>query len=213
MSSVKIGSPEEESLEGDILTEVDFILVTDEYWRSLDIPVEQPKKKLILCPIGLVGSGKSTVIKPLSIQLHLVRVSGDEVRKLLKERGFNWTRTIEIVFSIIERLLERGYSVAIDSDCAGKNVTSTLEDEAGKYGYKVLYIHINPPEAFIINKLKNFKHSWLFKDSDDALRSYVRRKPLHDNLQLPYVYTFDPSRSDIGEQITAAVKSITPFVV
>ena len=84
----------------------------------------------------------------------------------------------------------------------------------GKYtqkelGIKIIWIHINPPEKFIINKLKNYKkHSLLFKDSEDAINNYLERKPLHKKLNFPFIYNFDPSRPDLKSQLKEATSII-----
>ncbi|MEK7615186.1 MAG: AAA family ATPase [Patescibacteria group bacterium] len=200
-----IGSPQDESIEGNRLEADDFEQMVTEYLNRIVLPPQNSGVKFILCPIGLVGSGKTTVLKPIAQRLGLARVSGDEIRLLLKEQGFNWTRTIEIAFRVIQVLVEKGYSIAIDSDCSGPNVIETIEKMAAEHGYKVRFIHINPPEAFILNKLKNFRHTWLFKNADDALQSYYRRKPLHENLNLDFVYTFDTSKSDLPNQIEEVI--------
>ncbi len=185
----------------------DIPVIAEEYWQIMEKPAEPSATKWILCPVGLVGAGKSTVVKPLAKRFHLARLSGDEIRKILIEKGYSTERTLEIAFAVFLRLAEAGLRIAIDSDCAG-SVAQALEEQAKKWGYQIFYIHINPPEEFILNKLRTYKHTWLFKDADDALANYFRRKPLHENLQFPFVYTFDTSRPDLEGQLEEAVKKI-----
>ncbi|MDE1944098.1 MAG: hypothetical protein KGH97_01205 [Patescibacteria group bacterium] len=47
-------------------------------------------RQVFLAPVGRVGAGKTTVVKPLAERLGLVRISSDEIRKLLKERGLGY---------------------------------------------------------------------------------------------------------------------------
>lgn len=204
----KLGNPEDESLEGNLLDEANFEKMIDAYLQRIELPAVNPARKMFLCPIGLVGAGKSTVVKPISKDLGLARVSGDEIRKLLQENGFNWTRTIEIAFHVIQMLVAKGYSIAVDSDCVGPNISQTIKSLAEAKGYRVFYIHINPPESFILNKLRSFKHSWLFKDADDAIANYERRKPMHQNISFDFIYTFDTSRDDLEQQISEAEEVI-----
>ncbi len=201
-------SPDHESIDGLTLDDAAFELITKLYIDQLIVPSERPKRQFFLCPVGLVGAGKSTVMKPLADRLHLVRISTDEIRKLLKEQGYNHVRTAEIAYGIIRDFAQKGYSIAIDADCAGSSVADTIKQAAKAIGAEVLWIHINPPEDFIINKLKNFNHTWLFKDAQDALASYYRRKPLHEKLDFPFIYTFDTSRTDIPQQLNDAVRAI-----
>lgn len=203
--SVVIGSPEQESTDGMNVDDVVFVHVLDLYKKQITFPNQKPLRQFFLCPIGLVGAGKTTVMKPLAERLNLVRISTDELRKLLKEQGFNQVRTAELAFQLTCELAQDGYSLAIDGDCAGNNVANAIKQSAKTIGAEVFWIHINPPEDFIIHKLTNFKHSWLFKDSTDALTSYYRRKPLHEKLDYPFVYTFDTSREDVSKQMDEAV--------
>ena len=85
------------------------------YEKTLSIPKKKPKEQFLICPIGLVGAGKTTVIKPLSKKLSLLRVSSDEIRKLLNEKGFNDDRVKEIAADIITKYLKKGFSIAIDA--------------------------------------------------------------------------------------------------
>ena len=57
--------------------------VRAEYEASLKIPRNKPKKQFFVLPVGLVGAGKTTVMKPLAEKLSLLRISGDEIRKIL----------------------------------------------------------------------------------------------------------------------------------
>lgn len=207
-----IGSPDWESTDGLVVDDAAFARIKNLYIEQLDIPDQIPNLQFFLCPIGLVGAGKTTVTKPLAEHFHLVRVSTDEIRKLLKEQGYNHIKTAELAYSIIGDFAKKGYSIAVDADCAGNNVASTVMQAAKAIGAKIAWIHINPPEDFILQKLRNFKHTWLFKDADEAIASYYRRKPLHENLDYPFLYTFDTSRPDISRQLDDAIGIIEAFL-
>jgi predicted kinase len=96
----------------------------------------------------------------------------------------------------------------MDADCVRQEKTKKIEELAAKLKIPIIWIHINPPEEFILNKLKNFQHTWLFKDAEDAIRNYEVRKQLHKNLHSDFAYTFDPSRSDLTDQIEEAISII-----
>lgn len=51
-----------------------------EYEESLVIPTTKSCPQWMLMPVGLVGAGKTTVVKPLARRLGLIRMSTDEVR-------------------------------------------------------------------------------------------------------------------------------------
>src|SRR3989344_5277357 len=125
------------------------------YKSKIKLPAEKPDRQFMLCPVGTVGAGKTTVVKPLSEKLNLVRISTDELREIMKNRGFNYERVRDISFEILKEFIEGGYSVVLDGNCGtpgGINKIKWLEEN---YQIKSVWILINPPEEFIINKLKN----------------------------------------------------------
>lgn len=178
------------------------------YEKTLEIPENKPKKQFILCPIGIVGAGKTTVVKPLSKKLSLLRVSSDEIRELLKKNGFTCAHTKEIAYTIIAKYIKKGFSIAIDGDCVSEENQRRIKELEKQNKIKLFWIYINPPEKFIIDKLTNFKHTWLFKDADDAIENYLARKPLHRNPNFPFVYIFDTSKENLDEQINGASEII-----
>lgn len=197
--------PEGESDEGKNLSDKEMRKISLLYKKSLSIPSKKLDKQILLCPVGLVGSGKTTVLKPLSKKLSLLRISTDEIRGLLKKMGYNYIRAREIAFNLIEKYAQRGYGVAIDADCVSPTKRKKVEKLAKEIGAKIIWIHINPPEEFILNKLRKFKHTWLFKNANDAIQNYFARKQLHKKLNFSFLYTFDTSRKDLKTQITSAV--------
>ena len=164
--------------------------IIKEYERTLVFPSSK-KLRIFLCPIGLIGSGKTTVMKPLAEKLGLLRISSDDLRKIMREKRHGFENLKEAISSLVSKYVEQGYGIAMDSDHGPTEKKKKLEEFAAKVSMPIVWIHINPPEEFIVNKLKNFKHSWLFKDVDDAIKNYETRKPLHQNLDFDFTYTFD----------------------
>ncbi|MFH1129375.1 MAG: AAA family ATPase [Patescibacteria group bacterium] len=187
--------------------------ITSLYESTLEIPKNKPKNQFVLCPIGLVGAGKTTVISPLSKKLSLLRISTDEIRILFKKDGLDWGQAREIAYGLVKKYLHQGFSVAVDIDCVTERARNYIAEAQKELDLKVIWIHINPPEEFIINKLKDYKHDGvLFKDAEDAINNYFDRKPLHQNLDFPFTYTFDTSKSNLDEQINEAVDKINDLI-
>jgi|SRR3989344_262694 len=138
--------------------------VRAEYEASLKIPRNKPKKQFFVLPVGLVGAGKTTVMKPLAEKLSLLRISGDEIRKILHNRALGYDSVWEVGKDLAEKYAKEGYSIAHDTDSANPKTIELATKMAEKLGVKLIWIHINPPEEFIINKLLNHKHTWLFRD-------------------------------------------------
>lgn len=183
--------------------------IVNDYKKNIVIPQKKPSKQFVLCTIGLVGAGKTTVLKPLAQKLNLVRISTDEIRKMLLDKGHKMNRSTEIIIKVVDYFVSLGYSVAIDTDCAPKLAQKNARDLAIRYKIDILWIHIDPPEDFIIQKLKNFKHTWLFKNSDDALAEYYKRKSMyHTKIIFPFICTFDTSKENLQAQTEQCAKKI-----
>lgn len=181
-----------------------FNLIQKQYEQQIKRPKEKPARQFLLCPVGLVAAGKTTVIKPLAKKLNLVRISSDGIRKILKNNNYNFDRVHGIVFTICEKYLNQGFSIAIDADCVDAKKVKKIENIAGKFQAKIFWIHINPPEKFIIEKIKRHKPTWLFPNKNIALRCYKIRKRLHQRLNFDFIYSFDTSKNNINKQIKEA---------
>ena len=94
----------------------DLLQIRQEYEKQIVLPTADkiPVKQFFLCPVGLVGAGKSTVVKALSEMLSLVRISSDEVRKFLKEEPHRYEQLMEIIRPLAKKLAEQGYSLTFE---------------------------------------------------------------------------------------------------
>jgi len=181
--------------------------IAEKYGEEIVIPAHKPAHQFILCPVGLVGAGKTTVAKPLSEKLSLVRISNDEIRKHLHERGEGYDDVHEIAAIVANNYLEEGYSICFDNDCVGEETQELLEIAENVFGLELVWIHINPPESFILNKLRNLTPNWM-STADKMVENYYQRKPLHEHLDFPFVYTFDTSKQNLPDQINEAAEII-----
>ena len=183
----------------------------ESYMAGLTLPQIRPARQFLLCPVGVVGSGKTTVIKPLAERLDIVRVSTDEIRKIVKEKGFNYAQVKNIAYEIIKELLDKGYSVAVDGNCGSEDAFNKIKELEKSTYILVIWLRIDPPHEFIINKLKNYEHTWLFRDGDEAVRAfekYLEKYGDFSNLDISYDYTFDPSKDDLENQLAEAEEII-----
>jgi len=199
-----------ESAVGNNLSDTNLKKITKIYEGKIKLPKEIPAKQILLCPIGLVGAGKTTVVKPISKKLHLLRISGDEIRHVLRDNGFNYLRTLEIGQLLIKKYINKKYSVTIDSDCIASEVRNFIKKITKEKNLKTFWIHVKPPEKYIINKLKSFGKTWLFDSGLQAIKVYKRRKPLHkEYLKLiKFDYTFDTSKENLKEQINKFINIV-----
>lgn len=188
----------------------DIRYLITEYEKELVVPILKPTHQYLLCTIGLIGAGKTTVIKPLAERLSLLRISTDEVRYLVYKYKQNFNKIIDdtilraTIDELFKKYLRMGYSIAIDADCVSSDAQQKIKMRIKEFNVMAIWIHINPPEQFIIDKLTRYNHTWLYKNADQAIENYMARKVLHKDLTMPFVYIFDTSKSDLEKQINDA---------
>lgn len=178
------------------------------YLKAVVVPVKKSDQQFFLCPVGFVGAGKSTVLGLLCEHFDLVRLSSDEIRKFLRERGYGKPDSEEprrMFDEVVEKFASAGYSIAFDSNCGSFRAKEVIEARARRLGAKIFWIHVNPPEEFILEKLRTYKHTWLFRDAEHAISRYFWHKEHAPHAELPFFYTFDTSRSNLSEQAERCV--------
>jgi predicted kinase len=199
--------PDEELNEGREPTVEEIKRVEEEYISTLKLPASKPSPQWILCPVGLVGSGKTTILRRLSERLNLLQLRADDVRVILKKYGLAYAATETIVVHLVDTFLNEGCSIAMDNDCVGR-AKELIERAVDRHHVQAIWIHINPPESFILDAIRHRETMEIFGSVENALANYERRKPLHEHLDMPFVYTFDPSREDFDKQMNEVVSKI-----
>lgn len=185
--------------------------IIKEYERTLVIPQTKPVKQFVLCPIGLIGTGKTTVVKALAEKLSLLRISNDEIRHILSSKDLPFVDVNKMTISLARKYFAEGYSIAIDADCASEE-TQALVVRLDEAGVKPVWIHITAPEDVVLNRLRTTDKTWLFPNAEAAIDNYNARKPLHENLTMPFVYTFKTERDDVSRQIEEAAVAIQNYL-
>ncbi|HEY0220814.1 MAG TPA: hypothetical protein VGC58_01175 [Candidatus Paceibacterota bacterium] len=174
--------------------------------NQIEVPENKSNKQFLFCPVGFVGAGKTTVTKPISKIFNLVRLSSDELREILKEGGYDYSPGKEIGFRIAREFIQKGYSLAFDMNCSSPITKKFVEDISKEFSIPVVWVHINPPEEFVMNKLKIFKpeYSWLFKSPEESIANHMRQKEmLADTIkEINFDYVFDTSKTDLEPQMS-----------
>lgn len=187
--------------------------IFETYKRDLALPSEKAPKAFILAPVGLIGAGKTTILRELSPRLALVRISSDELRRGLKDAGQTYDAIPEMMEALAHEYLSIGHGIAIDADCASPHTQEYIKKLAAEYTVPVVWVHVASPEAFILEKLRTFSGDrWLTDDQEVMVANYEARKPLHENLTMPFAYVFDASREDFREQLVAGEAAIRAAV-
>ena len=166
----------------------------------------------------MVGAGKTTVIKPIAERFNLVRFSSDEVRELLKENDLPYDFIKELLRKFTNEFLELGHGLALDADCGNPKTRKMMEDLAKEFNLPIFWIYINPPEEFILNKLKNirsmegFRESGIFTNGEQAVENYLNQKETRQEQNalkgFNFIQEVDTSRDDLGSQIEGVINKI-----
>ncbi len=184
--------------------------IEKDFRSSIEIPKSISQKQFFFCPVGLVGAGKTTVTKPISERLGLVRISSDELRKMLKENGHDYSPVKQIGLKLAQEFAQKGLSIAFDMDCGNPEVKEFVEKLAEKLHAKVVYVHINTPKEYIFEKFRRHPPSWLAENPEDMINNYYaqKEKRTKENTPFDYLFTFDTSRPDLNKQIDDCIKKI-----
>jgi len=162
--------------------------------------------------VGLIATGKTTVLRALSEKIGLVRVRTDDLRGILDKRGCNFRRTAEIAYNIVMQLLKEGYSVAVDGDSVAKNTQESLKGTGRELGIPVIWIRTHVSEKIILDRLDINNADREYK-GEEAISRYYERKKLHDHIETPFIYEFDTSKiENLKPQVLEAVKKIQKFL-
>ena len=190
------------------ISDLELQEVTIEYEATLRVPSHKPLNQYLVCPVGLIGSGKTTVGKYLEQKLSLLRISGDDIRFILQKHGLSFDGVYPIGRNLTRKYIEAGWSLYIDADCVSQARVDELEKVAGEAGVPIIWVHVDTPEDHILATLKSREKKWLHPTYDVAYENYISRKPLHKDISHSFLYTFDISKENFIEQIEEAVSLI-----
>lgn len=193
-----------ESTEGEELSDAELPRILEAFENDLQIP-DQKIGPFVILLVGLIGSGKTTVAKELENRLPLVRLRADDMREILSHRGYNLTRTRELMVALFKKYLLAGYGVIADNDGAGVTAQKLVKQVQAQ-GVPIVWLHVMAPEELILERLQENNTSRLYKGKA-AIEMYHRRKPLHENLTMSFACTFDTSKS-LDEQLDEAEQVI-----
>jgi predicted kinase len=185
----------------------EIIAVADRYIeiinkRSSQTALQPMTHKFFICPVGLLGSGKSTVLKQLESKLPFVRVSGDEIRELIYREDGDQRIAWQVGARVVQHYVELNLNIAHDTDCATPATIENVEHLAKEFGYKIYWVHITTPVKFIENKLRNYPHTYLFRNADEAIARLHEREETHKSLpSLSFIHTVDVSSEGFHQEV------------
>ncbi len=191
------------------MSDINLQQIIEDYEKTLVFPENKPKTLFFLCPVGLAGAGKTTVMKKLCERLSLLRISNDEIREIIKDPE-HFDVATQVTGELGRKYAKLGYSIGVDSNVSSLWNNVPFIKLVESLGAKVIWIHINPPESFIVNKFKNlvYKDTGIYKDPEHALKELERSKQNVKTEGIPFTCVFDTSSDDLDKQIENSVAVI-----
>lgn len=176
-----------------------------EYYTRLKIPTALTCKPFIICPVGRIKSGKTTLTSTLEEQLGACRISLDTARIMLRiENNYHSSEYKKIIPTIVDRVITQKVPFIIDSSCASLWTRELVEKISEQYNIPLIWIHVNPTDEWIIEKLKHFKYekNQIFTGPKNAIRRFKEHLlDFPDISDIPFEYAIDSSQEDYIENI------------
>lgn len=210
--NIDLGPMDDEGSVGEELSDEQLVQISDEFDREMIHVLEKTQMPFVLAPVGMIASGKTTTIRALAEYFSLVIVRTDDIRDFLKDRGFNFRRTVEIAMSLAVKYVKLGYGVALDADIVSPYHRSALGDLCDRFEIPVISIHVKTPEEVILKRLHAGNPDRDYK-GQEAIERYFERKPLHRDIDIDFDYEFAGDGdldSQVHESIGAIEKKLNP---
>jgi predicted kinase len=201
-----LGSPDEEKKNGTKLQDDQVLIIVDAIEKECLDFSDITRSPFILIPTGLIASGKTTTVKALAEHYSLVVVRTDTIRAYLEKRGYNLTRTVEIAFHLILRVLQQGHGVAIDADIVQKEDRDAIVKLASELSLPIISVKINTPENVILERLDDNNTEREYR-GEEAIKRYFERKHLHADQSISFDFVFKGDQ-ELAPQLQAAIEVI-----
>ncbi|OIO18783.1 MAG: hypothetical protein AUJ37_04750 [Candidatus Magasanikbacteria bacterium CG1_02_41_34] len=209
MNTQAIETAQRQSSTGNNLSEQDFLNIVKEYTASLSLKGQHDSLQFLICPVGMIGSGKTTTLKKINETIPFVCIRTDDMRALLKKHGYNFLKTKELALEVAIQILEKGYSIALDSDCAGDKVREKIDSIAKTFPkLEIIWIHIIASDNVIKKRLSPDNEKRVYK-GPEAIERYEIRKVLHENLPMQFDATIDTGSDHTKTDFENVIKIIT----
>ncbi|GEM_PF-2827119 len=135
------------------------------------------RSPFIIAFVGVVGSGKTYLAKILARRLRAKRITTDDIRVALRERGESYDSAPTITRQRAETCLRRGQSVILDFDAINPDRDREFRELAQLANARLYRIEVRTSERLIIVRLrrKTYTPRDLFRNAEQAIRVYFQR--------------------------------------
>lgn len=186
----------------------DDVGVLKEGLPPLPEPVASPALILVS---GLPGTGKSHFCRQLALRVDLIILESDSLRRRLfgaptysREES---ARLFRACHGLVEGLLRKGMSVALDATNLEEDNRERLYHIADQAGARLVIVRMEAPPEVVRERLERRSHKLDWQDQSDAdWGVYTRMKPTVERIGRNH-FAVDSSR-DIGPAVDRIVRLV-----
>jgi predicted kinase len=130
----------------------EYDVVYREYREKLVFPERNVRAEpsTVVCMIGLVGSGKSTVARMIAKRLNAVLINGDAIRVVLRHQEMDYSLARLIAEDLVCEIVGLGYNVVLDSDFIDSRKRASMRALVSTIGADICFVrvHVDPNKAY-----------------------------------------------------------------
>ncbi|MFA6429626.1 MAG: AAA family ATPase [Patescibacteria group bacterium] len=192
-------------------------LALEAFSHDLTFPPRRTDSPLIVCMVGLVGSGKSLVARLLAEHIGAVALNADIIRMYMRKEGLGFDRARLLAEITAHRALDQGSNVVMDSDHIDAAKRASVLARAKKMGVRVVFVRtvcdLDIAFGNIMKEDYNHEDGPFFRDAASPWKdpsvsagAVVKMREMHRRTWLHY----DLRRSGGGQWV---LKRTLPFPV
>lgn len=112
----------------------------DMFIKALKVVSRKTKNPVVIAIVGLVGSGKTSVVRELAKLLPVTVIEGDDIRVHLRKQNERYEGARKIAENAMLKVIEQGGNVVLDSDHIDQKKRASLREKVKQTGAKLIFI-------------------------------------------------------------------------
>lgn len=125
----------------------------ENFVSGLNIQKSKTKKPVIVACIGLVGSGKSSVLHELAKHIRGTVIEGDGIRVELRKQNEKYERARAIAENAAIEVIRQGGNPILDSDFIDEKKRASVREKARKAGVRLIFIRTHCDLDVVVGRL------------------------------------------------------------
>jgi|SRR3989338_8771748 len=128
--------------------------------RHSKMPQERKTESLVVvCMVGVVGSGKTVTANLIANLIGGIVVIGDNLRVKQRKIGSSFERTRFLGEKIVRLILDRNQNVVLDSDHVDSEKRASILAKSKEWGAKVVFVRTYADPYVMIQRLRDERYT------------------------------------------------------